>query len=83
MANETLDGLDTPGELVTEEQILSEIEDAIYWAPDKIHFVKRVRSNLIDVMVGDSIAYRINMNMYKKLMENDKKDWGTYPFKDL
>ena len=78
-----LEDIDRPDGLVTEEQILDEIEDAIAWAPDKIHFIKRTRSSLIDVMVWESLAYRINMNMYRKLMENDKKDWGNYPFRNL
>ena len=84
MANETpLEWIDDPRGLVTEEQIMSELKDIIYWAPDKVHFIFRARSSLVDVLIWESLAYRINKNMYKRLMEEDKAEWGSYPFKNL
>lgn len=79
----TIEGIDEPKGLVTEEQILSEIKDIAYWAPEKLHFIIKTRSNLVDVLVENSLAYRINLNLYKQLIAECMEDEIDYPFKDL
>ena len=84
MANETpLDKIDNEKPLVTEEQILSELKDMAYWAPEKLHFIIKARSNIVEVLVWESLAYKINLNMYKKLIAECMEDEIDYPFKDL
>lgn len=63
--------IDNPKGLVTEEQILSELRDALYGAPDKINFKFKHKSPIVEVYVGESLAYRINKRMYNKLMDED------------
>jgi hypothetical protein len=54
-----------------------------YWAPDKLHFIIKARSNIVEVLVWESLAYKINLNMYKKLIAECMEDEIDYPFKNL
>ena len=84
MAKETpLDSVDNERPLVTEEQILSELKDIAYWAPEKLHFIIKARSNMVDVLIWESLAYRISINTYKKLIAECMEDEIDYPFKNL
>jgi len=52
----------------TDEEVLEELKDILYWAKDKVNFRFRTGSNLVDVYIGESLNYIINRNLYFKLM---------------
>lgn len=52
----------------TDEEVLEELTDALYWAPDKVNFKFRHWTDLVEVYIGESLNYIINKNLYFKLM---------------
>ena len=67
----------------TDEEIITELKDAVYWARDKVNFRFRINSDLVDVYIWESLSYVINKNMYRKIMKEDSWEWNDYPFKNL
>ena len=67
----------------TDEEVLAELKDVVYWARDKVNFRFRINSDLVDVYIWESLAYVINKNLYKKIMKEDSLEWNDYPFKNL
>jgi len=55
----------------TDEEVLEELTDVLYWARDKVNFRFRTGSNLVEVYIGESLNYIINKNLYFKLMWED------------
>ena len=55
-------------EEIKEPSVAEQIEDLMYTDPDKIHFRFRSNSNAVDVYYNESLAYRIDRNLYYKLM---------------
>lgn len=55
----------------TDEDVLTELNDALYWAPDKVNFRFRHGTDLVDVYIGESLNYIINRNLYFKLMRDE------------
>lgn len=55
----------------TDEEVLEELHDILFWAKDKVNFRFRTGSNLVDVYIGESLNYIINKNLYFKLMWED------------
>jgi len=52
----------------TDEEVLEELHDILFWAKDKVNFRFRTGTNLVDVYIGESLNYIINRNLYFKLM---------------
>lgn len=78
----------------TAEEIIEELKDILYWAPDKVNFRFKTGTNLVEVYIWNSLNYVINRNFYLKLVSEDraekqnvskkqKDDSCDYPFKDL
>lgn len=55
----------------TDEEIMDELKDILYWARDKVNFRFRTGSNLVDVYIGESLNYIINRNLYFKLIGDE------------
>ena len=68
MAIEKPSEWDDQAKKFTDEEVLEELKDILYWARDKVNFRFRTGSNLVDVYTGDSLNYIINRNLYFKLM---------------
>lgn len=59
----------------TDEEIMDELKDILYWAKDKVHFRFKTGTNLVEVYIGESLNYIINRNLYFKLI-NDGENNG-------
>lgn len=57
-----------PKKTFTDEEVLEELKDILYWAKDKVNFRFKTGTNLVEVYIGDSLNYIINRNLYFKLM---------------
>ena len=55
----------------TDEEVLEELKDALYWVPDKVNFRFRTGSNLVEVYIGESLNYVINKHLYNKLIGDE------------
>lgn len=55
----------------TDEDVLTELNDALYWAPDKVNFRFKTGTNLVEVYIGESLNYIINKNLYFKLIGDE------------
>lgn len=55
----------------TDEEVLDELHDILFWAKDKVNFRFRTGSNLVDVYIGESLNYIINRNLYFKLIGDE------------
>lgn len=52
-----------------EELVIQEIGDALYAIPERITFVMPTTSNLVDVYLGKSLLYRIDRDLYIKIID--------------
>ena len=71
MAIEKPSEWDEQAKKFTDEEVLEELKDILYWARDKVNFRFRTGSDLVDVYIGDSLNYIINKNLYFKLMGDE------------
>ena len=71
MALETWPEQNNKPKTFTDEEVIEELKDILYWARDKVNFRFRTGSNLVDVYIGESLNYVINKHLYNKLMENE------------
>ena len=55
----------------TDEEVLDELHDILFWAKDKVNFRFRTGTNLVDVYIGESLNYIINRNLYFKLIGDE------------
>lgn len=69
MPPEIPDGLnEKPQKKFTDEEVLEELNDILYWARDKVNFRFKTGTDLVEVYIGESLNYIINKNLYSKLM---------------
>ena len=54
----------------TDEDVLTELNDALYWAPDRVNFRFKHWTDKVEVYIWWSLNYVINRHLYNKLMEN-------------
>ena len=52
----------------TDDEVLEELNDILYWARDKVNFRFKTGTDLVEVYIGESLNYIINKNLYFKLM---------------
>ena len=55
----------------TDEEVMDELKDILYWARDKVNFRFKTGTNLVEVYIWESLNYIINKNLYFKLMWED------------
>ena len=55
----------------TDEEVMDELKDILYWARDKVNFRFKTGTNLVEVYIGKSLNYIINKNLYFKLMGDE------------
>lgn len=68
MALETWPEQNNKPKTFTDEEVMDELKDILYWARDKVHFRFKTGTNLVEVYIGESLNYIINKNLYFKLM---------------
>lgn len=71
MALETLPEWNNKPKKFTDEEVLDELHDILFWAKDKVNFRFRTGTNLVDVYIGESLNYIINRNLYFKLIGDE------------
>lgn len=72
MPPEIPEGLnEIPQKKFTDEEVLEELKDALYWAPDKVNFRFRHGTDLVEVYIGESLNYIINRHLYNKLIGDE------------
>ena len=57
-----------PRKTFTDEEVLEELKDILYWAKDKVNFRFKHWTDKVEVYIGESLNYIINRNLYFKLM---------------
>ena len=60
-----------PQKKFTDEEVMDELKDILYWARDKVHFRFKHGTNLVEVYIGESLNYIINRNLYFKLIGDE------------
>lgn len=69
MPPEIPDGLnEKPQKKFTDDEVLEELNDILYWARDKVNFRFKTGTDLVEVYIGESLNYIINRNLYHKLI---------------
>lgn len=63
-----------PQKKFTDEEVLEELKDLLYWARDKVHFRFKHGTNLVEVYIGESLNYVINRNLYFKLIDDGENN---------
>lgn len=72
MPPEIPDGFhEKPKKTFTDEEVLEELKDILYWAKDKVNFRFKHWTDKVEVYIGESLNYIINRNLYFKLMWDD------------
>lgn len=83
MPPEIPDGLnEKPQKKFTDEEVMDELNDILYWARDKVNFRFKTGTNLVEVYIGESLNYIINRNLYHKLMDDGDNDGMPEMLKD-
>ena len=83
MPPEIPDGLnEKPPKKFTDEEIMDELKDILYWARDKVNFRFKHWTDLVEVYIGESLNYIINRNLYHKLMDDGDNDGMPEMLKD-
>ena len=52
----------------TDEDVLTELNDALYWAPDKVNFRFKHWTDKVEVYIGNSLCYIINRHLYNRII---------------
>lgn len=70
---------DKPQRKFTDEEILAELNDALYWAKDKVNFRFKHWTDKVEVYIGNSLNYIINRHLYFKLMDECQEETSYQP----
>ena len=71
MPPEIPDGFHEKPKTFTDEEVLEELTDALYWAPDKVNFRFKHWTDKVEVYIGNSLCYIINRHLYNKLIGDE------------
>ena len=53
----------------TDEEVLEELTDALYWAADKVNFRFKHWTDKVEVYIGNSLCYIINRHLYNRIID--------------